>query len=221
MGRKRFCSLKCRQNLRQKLDLRTGLLQALNTRYATFYFTDRLINLDILPYGTKNICSFVARRTPGKKPGEDFGRMANILGELWWTEHYRTKKRYVASRHVLDSALPDRVSLASVKPPVVYMPSISPASLVYLNLEKGILSSPEKRKGIIKDAYRRQAKIHHPDSGGDAVIFRKVHKAYQDLMQWAEKPNFTFRRGFPDKWVYEGEKNRWVMPVAAIRPRGR
>jgi hypothetical protein len=219
MGRKRFCSIRCRQNLRQKLDLRIGLLQALNTRYATFYFTDRLINLDILPYGTKKICSFISRRTPGKNPGEDFGRMANTLGELWWAEQYRTRKRYLASRHVLESALPDRVSIESVRPRTVYMPSIAPGSLVYLNLEKGILSSPENRK-IIKDAYRRQAKIHHPDLGGDAVIFRRVHKAYQDLMQWAEKPNFTMRRGFPDKWVYEGERNIWVMP-AAIRSRGR
>lgn len=213
MGRRRFCSLKCRQNLRQKLELRTGLLQALNARFATFYFTDLMINLDILPYGTRKICSFISRRTPGKKPGEDFGRMANALGELWWAEQHRTKKRYIASRHVLDAALLNRVSFENVRPPAVYMPSVTLSSLVYLNLEKGVLSLPEKRK-IIKDAYRRQAKIHHPDSGGDAVIFRKVHKAYQDLMQWADNPNFIMRRGFPDKWLYEGEKNRWVMPAA-------
>ena len=34
LGRRRYCSISCRQRLRQKLNVRTGLLRALNTRYA-------------------------------------------------------------------------------------------------------------------------------------------------------------------------------------------
>jgi len=51
MARRKYCSLECRQRLRYNLNLRTGLLKALQTRYATFYFTDFKIILDVLPYG--------------------------------------------------------------------------------------------------------------------------------------------------------------------------
>src|SRR5450756_531118 len=58
IGRRRYCTLDCRQKLRQRLDMRCGLLQALNTRYATFYFSDLLIVMDLLPRGQKEILSF-------------------------------------------------------------------------------------------------------------------------------------------------------------------
>ena len=48
MGRRKYCSIDCRQKLRYNLNLRTGLLRALNTRYATIYFTDSIILLDVL-----------------------------------------------------------------------------------------------------------------------------------------------------------------------------
>ena len=58
-----------------------------------------------------------------------------------------------------------------------------------------------------------KAKAHHPDQGGDAAVFRRVQKAYEQLMDWAENPTFTRRRGFPDKWFYEGYTNRWIQPA--------
>ncbi|MBN2437497.1 MAG: J domain-containing protein [Deltaproteobacteria bacterium] len=219
LGRRRYCSIDCRQKLRQRLDMRIGLLQALNTRYATFYFSDLLIIMDVLPHGYKEICSFFYPRTPGKNPGEDFGRMADILGETWWAEQRRTKKRYFATLHVLNRAARNRVPPQAVKPKILHTPDVRPASLVYLNLEKSNLDSPELRK-IIRDAYRRQAKIHHPDLGGDAVMFRKIHQAYEDLIRWAENPIFIRHRGFSDKWFYEGDKERWAQPTP-IHPRGR
>ena len=161
LGRRRYCSIDCRQKLRLRLDMRCGLLQALNARYATFYFSDLLIIMDVLPYGYKEICSFFYPRTPGKNPGEDFGRMADILGETWWAEQRRTKKRYFATLHVLNQAARNRVPPQAVKPKILHTPDVRPASLIYLNLEKSNLDSPELRK-IIRDAYRRQAKIHHP-----------------------------------------------------------
>jgi hypothetical protein len=219
LGRRRYCSIDCRQKLRQRLDMRCGLLQALNTRYATFYFSDFLIIMDILPYGYKEICSFFYPRTPGKNPGEDFGRMADILGETWWAEQRRTKKRYFATLHVLKQATRNLVPPQAVKPRILHTPDIRPASLIYLNLEKSNLNSPELFK-MIRDAYRRQAKIHHPDLGGNAVMFRKIHQAYRDLLRWAENPSFIRHRGFPDKWFYEGEKERWTQPTP-LRSQGR
>lgn len=219
LGRRRYCSIACRQNLRQRLDMRCGLLQALNARYATFYFSDLLIIMDVLPYGYKEICSFFYPRTPGKKPSEDFGRMADILGETWWAEQRRTKKRYFATLHVLNQAARNHVPPQAVKPKILHTPDVKIASLIYLNLAQSNLDSPELRK-IIRDAYRRQAKIHHPDLGGDALMFRKIHQAYEDLIRWAENPVFIRHRGFSDKWFYEGDKERWVQPTP-IHPRGR
>jgi hypothetical protein len=212
LGRKRYCSIDCRQKLRQRLDMRIGLLEALNTRYATFYFSEYLIVMDVLPHGYKEICSFFFPRTPGKNPGEDFSRMADLLGETWWAEQQRTKKRYFATLHVLEQATRNCVPPQAVKPRIVHTPNVRPASLVYLNLEKSNLDSSELRK-IIRDAYRRQVKIHHPDLGGDVSMFRKIHQAYEDLIRWAENPSFIRRRGFPDKWFYEGAKGAWSQPT--------
>ena len=75
-----------------------------------------------------------------------------------------------------------------------------------------MLDSPELIK-IIKSAYRRQALRHHPDHGGDSASFRRIHQAYQELVDWAESPSFVNRRGFPDKWFYDGMTNRWVQPT--------
>ena len=83
---------------------RTGLLQTLSIRYATFYFTEFMIVMDLLPYDSKQIYSYMLPRTAGRKPVEDFCELSNILGNLWWNEKNRTKKRYLASKEVLDRA---------------------------------------------------------------------------------------------------------------------
>jgi hypothetical protein len=212
MGRKKYCSIECRQTLRSKLDMRTGLLQALNTRYATFYFSDIMIIMDILPYGFKEICSFFYPRSPGARPGDDFSTMSNILGESWWAEKHRTNKRYLASMHVLTLAHRNGGSANTLRPYAVETPQIKTTSLVYLNLSKSDLYSPELSK-VVKSAYRRQAKIYHPDLGGDATVFRKINQAYDELTKWADNPSFVRRRGFPDKWFYDGSANRWLQPA--------
>jgi hypothetical protein len=120
---------------------------------------------------------------------------------------------------VLNLAVLNHVPPQSVKPPIIHTPNVTPASLVYLNLEKSSLDSSELRM-IIRNAYRRQVKIHHPDLGGDAEMFRKIHQAYENLIRWSENPNFIRHRGFPDKWFYEGDKNRWIQPTP-LQPKGR
>ncbi len=213
-GRRRYCSIDCRQMLRRKLNLRTGLLKALNTRYATFYITHQAIVLDVLPFDSPDIFSFIFARSPKGPPADDFNRMANVLGNAWWAERKRTNKKYLASRHVMGHAVQSDEPAGSVKPRVVENPSVNGASLIHLRLNKSALRSQELEK-IIKSAYRRQAKRHHPDLGGDATEFRKIHSAYQDLIRWAESPSFSRRSGFPDKWFYNGYTNRWVQPTPA------
>jgi hypothetical protein len=212
MYRRRYCSLECRQRLRYHLNMRSGLLVALNTRYATFYFTETTIILDVLPHGSAELFSFIFPRSQGKKPVEDFCTMNNILGNLWWAEQRRTNKRYRASQIVLGRAHSKNEDPNSVRPIEIKEPVRLAKSLTFLKLRKADLDSP-KLQEIIKTAYRTQAKRHHPDLGGNAALFRKLHEAYLQLIEWSENPVFISRRGFPDKWFYYGSRNKWLQPA--------
>lgn len=213
MERRRYCSVACRQKLRYQLNLRTGLLKALNTRYATFYFTDDMIMLDFMTCQSGDIYSFIYARTPGRVPAEDFAVMANKLGSAWWAEKNRTRRRYLASGFLLDKA--SRGGRAdTVMPVVVSRPTVTGSALTYLKMNSACLDTPELER-LIKNAYRRQAKTHHPDTGGDTAAFRRIHRAYKELLHWAQNPLFISRSGFPDKWFYHGERNRWVQPTPA------
>jgi len=212
MGRRRYCSVECRQRLRYQLNVRTGLLRALNTRYATFYFTDRMLVMDLLPFDSRQIFSYMFPRSDKSKPGEDFSRMADQLGSAWWTEARRTNKRYLASRHLLELADRNHTRTEHVKPMEMKKPVLIGESVVLLRLNRSQLDDPHLIQ-TIKQAYRRQALKHHPDLGGNANAFRRIHQAYQQLIAWAENPTFVRRRGFPDKWFYDGYQNRWIQPT--------
>jgi hypothetical protein len=211
---RRYCSIKCRQHLRQKLNMKSGLLQALNTRYATFYFSDTNIVLDIVPHGIKEVFRYESRRKAGSNPAADFTTMTNNLGEAWWAESRRTNKNYLASACVLKLATRHAISDGSQRPRLIRIPTVKTESLNCLEINKADLHSHELNK-IIKNAYRQQVKIHHPDLGGQAASFRKIHDAYKELLRWADNPVFVRRRGFPDKWYYNGENEKWVQPVSA------
>jgi hypothetical protein len=212
IGRRKYCSIACRQHLRITLNRRTGLLKALHTRYATFYFTSDTIVLDILPMGTVDIFSFIYPRSAKNKPADDFCRMADMLGNVWWAERRRTNKKYKAAQLVFNQANHHKRRQGIIRPIEISLPSIKGRSLIHLKLGKQDLQSPHLQS-VIKNAYRKQAKKHHPDLGGDSYTFRKIHSAYQELIVWAESPTFVRRRGFPDKWFYDGDTNRWVQPT--------
>ena len=212
MYRRRYCSIECRQRLRHNLNIRTGLLRALNTRYATFYFTEIIIILDVLPYGSSELFSFLYPRSKGKKPVEDFITLSNLLGNVWWDERQRTNKRYLANQSILEKANSKNIDSKTIRPIEIKEPVRMAKSLTFLKLNKADLDSPKLQR-VIKKAYRQQAKKHHPDQGGDAATFRKIHEAYQQLVEWSENPVFISRRGFPDKWFYYGSSNRWIQPA--------
>lgn len=212
IGRRKYCSIECRQRLRRMLTMRSGLLKALNTRYAAFYFTEDILILDVLPFGTGEIFSFIYPRSNKKKPADDFCRMADMLGNAWWAERNRTNKKYLASRFVFEQADSGDAKNGVVEPLEIKIPSVKGKSLIRLQLGKSVLDSPELQR-IIKAAYRQQAMKHHPDRGGDSAVFIKIHQAYQELIEWSESPSFVKRRGFPDKWFYDGSNNKWVQPT--------
>jgi hypothetical protein len=213
---RKYCSIRCRQNLRQKLNMRSGLLQTLNTRYATFYFSDTIIILDIVPHGIKEIFRYVSKRTAGNNPAADFSIMTNALGNAWWAESKRTNKNYLASQHILKLAKRCVISEGLQRPRLIRIPTIKMEVLNYLEIKKNDLNSHDLGK-IIKNAYRQQVKIHHPDAGGQASTFRKIHDAYKESLRWADNPTFIRRRGFPDKWYYDGDNKKWVQPVTVRR----
>ena len=214
MAGRKYCSVACRQKLRYHLNVRSGLLRALNTRYATFYFTDDFLVMDVLPFDGIKLYSFIYPRSADKKPVEDFSEMSNVLGNAWWQEMKRTNRKYLASNYVLGKAAKRDDGRQTLKPLEIRTPAVRGRSkaLIYLRLGSEDLRSPDLKK-VIKSAYRRQARIHHPDLGGDEAAFRKIHEAYLDLVRWAEAPSFSRRCGFPDKWFYDGVKNKWVQPT--------
>lgn len=209
---RRYCANECRQFLLAALNRRTGLLRALNIRYATFYFTELVIVMDLLPYDREQIFSYMLPRSFGKKPVEDFCDLSNMLGSQWWDIRDRTKKRYVASERLLESARKPPLPKEAVIPSTLTVPSVRKSSLVALELCAGELT-PANMQGRIKQAYRRQVKRHHPDIGGNARMFLKIQEAYEKLIEWSKNPTYTRRSGFPDKWLYEGANNRWLQPV--------
>jgi hypothetical protein len=212
MARRKYCSPGCRQQLHAALNRRTGLLKALNIRYATFYFTDFTIIMDFLRRNQEQILSYILPRSLGNKPVDDFRTLSELLGNVWWTENRRTKKRYLANRHVLALAQPKDAVKASMIPMEVNKPAVRGAAVISLSLD-GVSLEREALQAHIKSAFRRQAKKHHPDLGGDPATYRKIHEAYEKLIDWALHPSFTRRNGFPDKWFYDGAINRWLHPM--------
>ncbi len=213
-GRKRrYCDGACRTAVQEHLDRRTGLLRALNTRYATYYFTPWVIVMDLLPYDAGQIFSFLMPRRNGEKPIAAFRKLSYILGGAWWDERRRTNKRYLAARHVLEKGKKTGACIDRVRPLERLIPATRKTVLLTLNLRQSDLINGGNVGELIKKAYRREAKKHHPDLGGDPVSFRRIQEAYECLAEWSRRPSFTRRRGFPDKWLYEGSVNRWKAPA--------
>ena len=210
-GRK-YCSAACRQKLHRNLNQRTGLLKALNAQYATFYFTGALIILDVIVFDSDRIFSYIHSRSKKGKPADDFIKMANRLGRDWWDEKGRTRRRYLATRRLLEMAESSGDTTASVAPQAFKNPVLKKEFLIRLDLTREDLVSPDVLLKI-KSAFRRQAMIAHPDRGGTTRFFRQIHEAYNQLTAWADNPVFSRRQGFPDKWFYNGTTNRWVQPT--------
>ncbi|RLB99087.1 MAG: J domain-containing protein [Deltaproteobacteria bacterium] len=210
--RRKYCSVDCRQRLRRRLDQRTGLLVALNARYASFYFTQRVVVLDVVIGEETAVHSFMYPRSAGLVPAEDFSRMADSLGRLWWDARRRTRRRYLASRSVLAEAVRKRNGRSAVVPLMVCQASVRQGALTCLNIDRESLAGPDL-EGRIKRAFRHRAMQCHPDTGGDGEGFRRLRRAYEELLEWAEAPSFILRRGFADKWFYDARRNAWVQPL--------
>jgi hypothetical protein len=65
----------------------------------------------------------------------------------------------------------------------------------------------------IKASYKKLAKIYHPDMGGDAEKFKRLNEAHQQMLLWAENPQYTSRKALVDCWSYDAATNRWSPPL--------
>ena len=171
-----------------------------------------MIIMDVVPHGIKEIFRYTHKRSACNSPSEDFSQMTNMLGNAWWEEEKRTTKKYLASRHILELATRCEITPTLMRPRLIKVPTINTTAMSYLEIDRADINSDQLSK-IIKNAYRRQAKIHHPDLGGHAQTFRKLHAAYMELLLWADNPTFIRRRGFPDKWYYDSDNKKWVQPM--------
>ena len=180
--------------------------------HATFYFTESKLILDVLPYASKEVSTYIFTRKPGRKPAQDIKDMVLELNEAWWDERKRTKCRWHASAHVLDKGQKNLVGPEAVKPVEKKGPFLVKRHLAHLKIKADTLSLSELEYRI-KSAYRKQAKEHHPDRGGDEAMFRRISEAYYELNRWLENPNYRTHRGVPGKWCYFGSNGKWVTPL--------
>lgn len=212
---RRYCSSQCRSYTLWVLSLSKGLLRALNTRYAAFSFTTEQVILDVFPIWGKNISRFVYNRTRGNKPAEDLKQLVLHFGREWHNMVNNNRSMSYASLHLVNRNHEKTVSPEKIRPGRSATPRLSKnerTSLKILKLKTNDLSSREC-KPTIKTAYKKMAKVHHPDMGGDAEQFKKLNEAHEQMLQWAENPQYTSRKALHDCWSYDGFTSRWSPPL--------
>ncbi len=212
---RRYCSAECREQMRWVLSLAKGLLRTFNARYAAFSFTADYVVLDVLPAWTRGISRFIGHRTPGQKPALDLKNLILESGEEWYGLLGRRNSRSVASLRLLNDNHKPHLDPNSIKPASKSRPRLSKREsdcLKVLKIEREVLSS-EGCALTIKRAYKRLAKRHHPDAGGDAETFKRLNEAHQQMLMWAENPQYTCRKALLDSWSYDGSTNRWTPPL--------
>lgn len=196
------------------LSLSKGLLKAFNARYAAFSFNNEYVLLDVLPVWSHEISRFLRRRS-GKKPADDLKSLILHSGAEWYRIIHNRNSRSYASLFLLNKNCTKRVAPDSIKPDRKMKPRFTKGEresikLLELKLEE-LLGDGHTLK--IKSAYKRLAKIHHPDVGGDAEKFKKLNEAHRQMLLWAEEPHFTLRKALIDCWSYDSVTNEWSPPL--------
>ncbi len=213
--RRRYCSNECRQKINWVLSLSKGLLRAFSTRYAAFSFTDGHVILDVLPAWSNVISRFVCKRKTGNKPAEDLKKLILQSGKEWYEMVDNNKSKSYASLTLLDKSHNKDIDPSEIKPNRKTQPRLSSnesVSLKILSLKREELCC-ESHTVKINSAYRKMAKIHHPDKGGDEEKFKQLNEAHEQMLQWAENPLYISKKALHDCWSYDAYTNRWSPPL--------
>ncbi|MBN2125512.1 MAG: DnaJ domain-containing protein [Deltaproteobacteria bacterium] len=212
---RRYCSKECRQQILWVLSLSKGLLKAFNARYAAFSFNANFILLDVLPVWAKDISRFVGKRTAGKKPADDLKDLVLESAGEWYRVINNGSSRSYASLFLLRKNHDSRIAAGAIRPGQRRRLRFSKKErecMKVLELKMEELYS-EGQEVKIKTSYKKLAKIHHPDMGGDAEKFRKVNEANEQMLLWAKNPQYTCRKALEECWSYDGSTNRWSPPL--------
>ncbi|MDY7035901.1 MAG: DnaJ domain-containing protein [Thermodesulfobacteriota bacterium] len=212
---RRYCSKECRQQVIWVLSLSKGLLKIFNTRYAAFSFDNKYVMLDILPVWSKDISRFTYERRPGKKPADDLKELILHSGEEWYDMINNNNSKSYATLLLLEKNHNKRIAPSSIKPDKKYHPRFSKSekkSIKHLQIKIEELLS-DRPVSKIKSAYKKLAKIHHPDMGGNEEKFKKINEAHHQMLLWANNPLFTSRKALIGCWSYDGLTNKWTPPL--------
>ena len=212
---RRYCSKECRQYMNWVLSLSKGLLKAFNARYATFSYTPEYVILDILPVWSKGISRFTWRRGPGEKPAEALKELILYWGKKWHDLVNNNNSKSYASFFLIKQTYEEDLDPESIKPMKVLIPRLSAREklcLKILQIKKEELFS-DCAIALIRSAYKRMAKIYHPDMGGDEEKFKQLNEAHRHMLMWAKNPSYTFRKALEGCWSYDGSINRWSPPL--------
>ena len=212
---RRYCSKECRQQINWVLSLSKGLLRTFNARYASFSFTHDHVILDMLPAWAKEISRFICRRTPGNKPAEDLKNLILESGREWYHLVDNNNSKSYASLSLLMKKHKKGIDPSNIKPDRKIRPRLSKHEndcLKILRLRRKDLSS-DSNLAKIRSAYKKMAKIYHPDVGGDTEKFKQLNEAHKQMLLWSENPQYTSRKALRDCWSYDGSTNRWSPPL--------
>lgn len=212
---RRYCSKECRQQIDWVLSLSKGLLQTFSIRYAAFFFTHDYVILDMLPVWSKGISRFECKRTPGNKPAADLKNLILQSGREWHHLVGNNTSRSYATLSLLEKKQNGEIDPETIKPNTKARPRLSKhetTCLKILKLDRKDLSSG-RQIAKIKSAYKKMAKVYHPDKGGDEEKFKRLAQAHEQMLQWTENPQYTSRKALEDCWSYDGYTNRWSPPL--------
>jgi hypothetical protein len=153
-------------------------------------------------------------RTPGKKPAKDLKRLILESGKEWYELLERSSRTY-ASMSLLNKNHKSDLHREAIVPNRRTRPRLTKSEREYLKMlqitKKELASNNNRLK--IKSAYKKLAKIYHPDLGGDAEKFKKLNEAHHQMLLWAENPQYTCRKALHDCWSYDSVTNRWSPPL--------
>jgi hypothetical protein len=214
-GRRRYCADKCRKRLEFALYIATGLVQTLRARYAAFSYTQDVLILDILPVSADTISRFVWQRNGHKKVAEDLLDMIKQAGRDWYKREEQTGSRWWASQHLLDEASRRDIPVSAIVPISKRMPQLNHKERNALKLLELTQEQIVSKDGLqyIKSAYRKKAKLWHPDKGDRSNRFIQINEAHAELLNWAQNPRFRSRKALPNSWCYDASRKRWVPPA--------
>jgi hypothetical protein len=213
--RRRYCSDKCKKRLDFALYIATGLVQALRARYAAFSYTEYSIILDILPVGSNVISRFVWDRSKDNKVADDLLEMIEQAGREWYERQEERRSRWWATQQLLKKTLRKDIPVGAIVPVSKNTPQLNHEERNALRLLELTREQLLSKHGIrcIKSAYRRKAKLYHPDKGERSDKFVHINQAHAELLNWAERPRFHCRTALPNSWCYDASKKRWAPPA--------